>query len=85
MRKKLTTLMVGLAALIVTAPTQAALDEGGGAAQPSTVLAVDEGFDWADAGIGAGIGAALAVTLGVGVAVRRHNGQTRGVARPAAQ
>ena len=37
MRKKLTTLTVGLAALLVAVPAQATLDEGGGAAPAQAV------------------------------------------------
>ncbi len=85
MRKKLTTLTVGLAVLLVAAPAQAALDEGSGAAPTPVVSATAEGFDWADAGIGAGIGAAVVATLGAGVAVRRHQGHTRRITRPVAQ
>jgi hypothetical protein len=66
-------------------PAQAALDEGGRAAQPAQVVIVDDGFSWSDAGLGAGIGVALAAALGTGIAVRRHHGQTRGLARPAAR
>jgi hypothetical protein len=44
MRKKLTFLTVGLAALLVAAPAQAALDEGGGAAPTPVVSSAAEGF-----------------------------------------
>jgi hypothetical protein len=84
MRKKLTTLTVGLAAMLVAAPAQAALDEGGGAA-PARAASPTDGFDWADAGIGGGIGAALVLTLGAGAVIRRHHGQARSTARPVAQ
>jgi len=83
MRKKLTTLTVGLAAMLVAAPAQAVLDEGGGAA-PTPAASPADGFDWADAGIGGGIGALAVATLGAGAAVRRHQGQRR-IARPVAQ
>ena len=53
MRTKLTVLTVGLAGLLVAAPAQAALDEGGGAAPSPVVFPSAEGFHWADAGIGA--------------------------------
>ena len=43
MRRKLTFLTVGLAALLVAAPAQAALDEGGGAA-PTPVVSSAAGF-----------------------------------------
>jgi hypothetical protein len=84
MRKKLTTLTVGLAAMLVPAPAEAALDEGGGAA-PTSAASPADGFDWADAGIGGGIGAAVILTLGAGAVIRRHHGQTQGTARPVAQ
>jgi hypothetical protein len=84
MRKKFTTLTVGLAALLVAAPGQAALDEGGGAAPTPVASPAADGFDWADAGIGAGIGALAVATLGAGAAVRRHQGQRR-ITRPVAQ
>jgi hypothetical protein len=85
MRKKLTALTVGLAAMLVAAPAQAALDEGGGAAPAPTASPAAEGFDWADAGIGGGIGAAVVLALGAGAVIRRHHGQTRRTARPLAQ
>jgi hypothetical protein len=85
MPKKLTVLTVGLAAMLVAAPTQAALDEGGGAAPTPVVSPTAEGFDWADAGIGVGIGAIVVVTLGAGAAVRRHQGETRKLAGPVAR
>ena len=85
MRKKLTTLTVGLAALFVAVPAQATLDEGGGAAPAQAVSPASDGFDWADAGIGAGIGALAVATLGAGAAVRRHQGQARRIARPVPQ
>jgi hypothetical protein len=84
MRKKLTALTVGLAALLVAVPAQAALDEGGGEAPTPAALPAAEGFDWADAGIGGGIGAAVVLALGAG-AVIRHHGQTRRTARPLAK
>ena len=84
MRKKLTTLTVGLAALLVAAPAQTALDEGGRAA-PAPVASPADGFDWADAGVGGGIGAALVLTLGAGAVIRRHHGQAGRTARPVAQ
>jgi hypothetical protein len=80
MRKKLTVLTVGLAAMVVAVPAQAALDEGGRAAPTPAVLPAADGFDWADAGIGAGIGVVVVATLGAGAAVRRHQGQTRRLA-----
>ncbi|HXV34626.1 MAG TPA: hypothetical protein VD695_04300 [Gaiellaceae bacterium] len=82
MRKKLTALTVGVAAMLVAAPAQAALDEGGGAASTPAALPAADGFDWADAGIGAGIGALAVAALGAGAVARRHHGHT--VARPAA-
>ena len=85
MRKKLTALTVGVVAMLVAAPAQAALDEGGGAASTPAALPVADGFDWADAGIGGGIGAALILTLGAGTVIRRHHGQARRTARPVAQ
>lgn len=86
MHKKLTTLTVSLAALLVAVPAQATLDEGGGAAPVQAVTTpASDGFDWADAGIGAGIGALAVATLGAGAAVRRHQGQARRVARPVPQ
>jgi hypothetical protein len=80
MRKKLTVLTVGLAAMFVAVPAQAALDEGGRAAPPPAISPAADGFDWADAGIGAGIGVVVVATLGTGAAVRRHQGQTRRLA-----
>lgn len=85
MRRKLTALAVGLAAVLVAVPAQAALDEGGRAAQPTTASSAADGFDWGDAGIGAGIGAVVVATLGAGAVVRRHQGQTQRVARPVAR
>ena len=85
MRKKLTALTVGVAAMLVAAPAQAALDEGGGAASTPAALPAADGFDWADAGIGGGIGAAVILTLGAGAVIRRHHGQARRTARPVAQ
>jgi hypothetical protein len=82
MRTKLTVLTVGLAGLLLAAPAQAALDEGGGAAPSPVVFPSTEGFHWADAGIGAGIGALAVAALGAGAVARRHHGHT--VARPAA-
>ena len=84
MRKKLTGLTVGLAAMFVAAPVQAALDEGGGAAPTPAVSPAADGFDWADAGIGAGIGVVVIATLGAGAVIRRHQGQTRRLAGPVA-
>lgn len=84
MRKRLTALTVGLAAMLVAAPAQAVLDEGGGAA-PTPAASPADGFDWADAGIGGGIGAAVVLTLGAGAVIRRHHGQVRRTARPVAQ
>jgi hypothetical protein len=84
MRKKLTFLTVGLAALLVAAPAQAALDEGGGAAPTLVAAPAADGVDWADAGIGAGIGAVVVATLGAGAVVRRHQGRTRRLAGPVA-
>ena len=46
MRKRLTALTVGLAAMLVAAPAQAVLDEGGGAA-PTPAASPADGFDWA--------------------------------------
>ena len=85
MRKKLTALTVGVAAMLVAAPAQAALDEGGGAASTPAASPAADGFDWADARIGGGIGAALILTLGAGAVIRRHHGQARRTARPVAQ
>jgi hypothetical protein len=82
MRTKLTVLTVGVAAMLVASPAQAALDEGGGAASTPAALPAADGFDWADAGIGAGIGALAVAALGAGAVARRHHGHT--VARPAA-
>jgi hypothetical protein len=85
MRKKLTFLIVALAAMFVAVPAQAALDAGGGAAPTPAVSAPADGFDWADAGIGAGIGVVVVATLGAGAAVRRHQGQTGRLAGPVAR
>jgi len=85
MRKKLTVLTIGLAAILHAAPTQAALDEGGGAARAPVITPAADGFDWADAGIGAGIGAVVAAVLGAGAAARRRQTHARGSARPATQ
>jgi len=84
MRKRLTALTVGLAAMLVAAPAQAALDEGAGAV-PTPAASPADGFDWADAGIGGGIGAAVVLTLGTGAVIRRHHGETRRAAGPLAQ
>ena len=85
MRKKLTVLTVSLTAMLVAAPAQARLDEGGGAGATPAVSPAADGFDWADAGIGVGIGVAVVATLGAGAAVRRHQGQTRRLAGPVAR
>lgn len=84
MRKKLAVLAVGLAACVSAMPAQAVLDEGGGAAPTRDASSTEAGFDWADAGIGAAVGAALTAALSLGVA-RRHHGQARAVAEPAAR
>jgi hypothetical protein len=81
-------LAIGLTATAFAAgPAQAALDEGGGAAQPSPTLQVRvEGFDWTDAGIGIGIGAAAAAAaVGTALVVRRHKIAPHDAARPAAR
>jgi hypothetical protein len=79
--------IAGVTAVVAAAPAQPALDEGGGAAQPSPTVQVRvEGFDWSDAGVGIGIGAAAgAVAVGTALVVRRHRIAPHDAARPAAR
>lgn len=84
MRRNRAVLAAILAASVAAGPAEAVPDEGGGPAQTAVVVASDgEGFDWADAGVGAALGAGAVAALGAGVVVRRHQNQARGLAEPA--
>ena len=77
-----------LAALILAPAAQARPDATTGASvaeQPPVAVQPSDGFDWADAGIGAGTAAGIVVLAGAAATVRRHRIASQQVARPAAR